>query len=169
VGRTRAHTRGAPQVEQLGADGPQVTATTRQLATFTLDHLQLGIEVTRVQEVIGALPMSTVPQAPPVVRGLINLRGQIVTALDLRRKLGLPERAGQHAGMNVVVRDGEGAVALLVDGVGDVVEVSEESFAPAPATLRAELRRLLRGAWTLPDMLLLDLDVDRALEPEVRS
>jgi purine-binding chemotaxis protein CheW len=140
----------------------------RQLATFTLDQLHLGIEVLRVQEVIGALPMSPVPQAPPVVRGLINLRGQIVTALDLRLRLGLPERTTAAPPMNVVVRDGEAAVALLVDGVGDVVEVGEEQFAPAPATLRAELRRLIRGAYILPGYLLLDLDVERALEPEAR-
>jgi purine-binding chemotaxis protein CheW len=142
--------------------------TQRQLATFQLDELYLGIDVRRVQEVIRAQPMSRVPTAPPLVCGLINLRGQIVIALDLRRRLELPER-GDGAAMNVVVRDGAAAVSFLVDGVGDVVEVSEEQFEPAPETLRGDVRELIRGAYKTDHALLLDLDVERAIAPEQES
>lgn len=76
----------------------------RQFCTFHLDSLFLGIEVLRVQEVIRAQPMTHVPLAPPAVKGLINLRGQIVTAIDLRDRFGLPPLPSEQAPMNVVVR-----------------------------------------------------------------
>ena len=90
----------------------------------------------QVQEVIRYQAMTRVPLAPTVVSGLINLRGQIVTAIDLRRRLGLagPADEGLHP-MNVVVRTDDGAVSLLVDEIGDVVEVTDDAFEPPPETL----------------------------------
>ena len=84
--------------------------------------------MTRVQEVIRGQAMTPVPLAPPMIEGLINLRGQIVSAIDLRRLLNLPCRPEGATPLNVVVRDGEGAVSLLVDEIGDVLEVDEQSF-----------------------------------------
>src|SRR5271169_2039739 len=105
---------------------------TSHFCTFYLDKLLFGVELRGVQEVIRALDMTRVPLAPAVVRGLINLRGQIVTAVDLRRRLELePGPAGMLA-MNVVVRSQDGAVSLLVDEIGDVVEVEEDTFEPPP-------------------------------------
>src|SRR5712691_1623782 len=95
----------------------------RQLCTFMVGDLFFGVEVQQVQEVIRYLPMTRVPLAPRVVEGLINLRGQIVTAIDLRRRLELPERAEGQRPMNIVVRTAGGAVSLLVDDIGEVVEV----------------------------------------------
>lgn len=135
----------------------------RQYCTFTLDGLHFGVEVMRVQEVIRYQAMTSVPLAPAVVRGLINLRGQIVTAIDLRRRLELPPLADGRRPMNIVVRAEDGAVSLLVDEIGDVVEVADDLFEPPPGTLRGALRSLIPGAYKLQDRLLLILDVDQAI------
>ena len=135
----------------------------RQLATFYLDGLLFGIEVNKVQEVIRYQEMTHVPLAHTVVRGLINLRGQIVTALDLRRRLNFKDRSVDQLPMNVVVRTGEEAVSLLVDEIGDVLDVEEESFERPPETLQGEARDLIRGAYKLKDRLLLVLNTDKVV------
>src|SRR5206468_4583870 len=99
-----------------------------------LDGLFFGVDVLTVQEVICYQEMTRVPLASKVVSGLINLRGQIVTAIDLRRRLELRERPADRLPMNVVVRTDDGAVSLLVDEIGDVLEVDEESFERPPET-----------------------------------
>src|ERR1051326_2248414 len=104
----------------------------RQFCTFVLDGLYFGVEVKKVQEVIRYQEMTRVPLAPAVVQGLINLRGQIVTAIDLRRRLELRDRSGDRAPMNVVVRTDDGAVSLLVDDIGDVIKVQTDTFEPPP-------------------------------------
>lgn len=126
--------------------------------TFHVDNLFLGVDAQQVQEVIRYQQMTRVPLASNAISGLINLRGQIVTAIDLRCRLGLPPRTPNTLPMNVVVRDGENAVSLLVDRIGDVVEVDDELFESRPSTVRAAIRGLIRGAYKLPDRLLLVLD-----------
>ena len=133
------------------------------LCTFKAGGRWLGIEVGRVQEVLRARPTTPVPLAPPVVAGLVNLRGQIVTAVDLRRRLELADADAAPDPAQVVVRGVDGAVSLLVDEVGDVLEVAEEDFEPPPPTLTGAARELIGGAWKLPDRLLLALDVDAAV------
>ena len=96
-------------------------ADERQYCTFYLDGHYFGVDVLKVQEVIRYQEMTRVPLAPPVVRGLINLRGQIVTAIDLRRRLDLPDRPADQLPVNVVVQTDDGAVSLLVDEIGDVL------------------------------------------------
>jgi purine-binding chemotaxis protein CheW len=135
----------------------------QQLCTFHLEGLLLGVDVTRVQEVIRYQEMTAVPLASKVISGLINLRGQIVTAVDMRMRLGLSPRPAEQLPMNVVVRTEEGAVSLLVDEIGDVVEVSEESFERPPETLSPTSRELIRGVFKLKDCLLLLIDADRAV------
>jgi len=134
-----------------------------QLCTFYLDGLLCGVDVMTVQEVIRWQEMTRVPLASPVVRGLINLRGQIVTAIDLRRRLELPERPADRLPTNVVVRTDDGVVSLLVDEIGDVVEVESESFEPPPGTLQGVARDVIRGAYKLKDRLLLELDGERVV------
>ena len=138
-------------------------ADERQFCTFYLDGLFFGVEVENVQEVIRYQEMTGVPLASPVVRGLINLRGQIVTALDLRRRLELPDRPDGQLPMNVVVRDEDGAVSLLVDEIGDILEVDEELFERPPENLSGVARELIKGAYKVDGRLLLTLDVDRAV------
>src|SRR6202041_4053067 len=94
---------------------------TSQFCIFYLDQLLFGVELKAVQEVIRSLNMTKVPLAPRVVNGLINLRGQIVTAVDLRKRLELGPRRADTLAMNVVVRSEDGPVSLLVDEIGDVV------------------------------------------------
>lgn len=136
----------------------------RQLCTFYLDHLFIGIDVIRVQEVLRYQQMTAVPQAPPVVEGLINLRGRIVTAIDMRRRLDLPPRPPDRLPMNVVLRTEEGILSLSVDRIGDVVEVSEAAFEAPPETVRGSARQLLLGTYKLEDRLLLVLDVDKTID-----
>src|SRR6266446_4348370 len=93
------------------ADVAQASA---QFSTFHVADLFFGVDVLRVQEVLRFQPVTRVPQAPEVIEGLINLRGQIVTAIDMRRRLGLPPRGGDQMPMNMVVRTEDGAVSLLV-------------------------------------------------------
>ncbi|MGM0575970.1 MAG: chemotaxis protein CheW [Myxococcota bacterium] len=137
----------------------------RQLCTFVLDDLYLGIPVLAVQEVIRHQPMTAVPLAPDAVVGLINLRGEIVTALDLRRRLGLAPFAAGERPMSVVVRAEGGAASLLVDRIGDVLDTDPADFEPAPETLPLHLRRYVDGVFKLPDRLLVVLDVERVLDP----
>ena len=136
-----------------------------QYCTFVVGDMVFGVEVERVQEAIRFHPMTPVPLAPAVVGGLLNLRGQIVTAVDLRMRLGLPDRADAASPMNVVVRTAAGVVSLLVDEVGDVVEVDGTGFEPIPETVVAEGADLIVGAHKLAEVLLLVLDVDTAVAP----
>jgi len=137
--------------------------SSQQFCTFFLNGLFFGVEVERVQEVIRHLSTTRVPLAPAVLGGLINLRGQIVTAVDLRRRLEMPERTEGQVSMNVVVCTDDGAVSLLVDEIGDVVEVSNNDFEPPPDTLSGVARELIRGAFKLKDKLLLLIDTERAI------
>ena len=133
-----------------------------QVCTFLLDTLLLGIDVMRVQEVIRYQEMTRVPLASAAVGGLINLRGQIVTAIDLRWQLGLPPRPAGQLPMNVVVRTGEGAASLLVDEIDDIVDVSRGQFEEPPANVSPRTREFVRGVYKLEHRLLLLVDAERA-------
>jgi len=138
-----------------------------QFCTFFVDNLFFGVGVREVQEVIRYQEMTRVPLASEVVSGLINLRGQIVTAIDLRRRLNLPDRPEGELPMNVVVHRDDGAVSILVDEIGDVVEVDESSFEPAPETLTGTARSLILGVYKLENRLLLILDTDKAVSADL--
>jgi purine-binding chemotaxis protein CheW len=135
-----------------------------QYATFYVDHLYCGIEVLRVQEVLRPQQMTRVPLAPVMIEGLINLRGQIVTALDMRRRLCLPRRASTELPMNLVVRVEDRAVSLLVDDIGDVVQVRGDTFEEPPQNLPAAQRHAMKGIHKLEGRLLVVLDTDRILQ-----
>jgi purine-binding chemotaxis protein CheW len=142
-------------------------ATSSPFCTFFLDELLFGVVVPKVQEVLRSLEMTQVPLAPPAVRGLINLRGHIVTAIDLRRRLGLGERPPDQCPINVVVQTEDGTVSFLVDTIGDVQEVEEDTFEPPPATLTGAARELICGTYKLKDRLLLVLDTERAANLDI--
>jgi purine-binding chemotaxis protein CheW len=134
-----------------------------------VDGHYFGLDVLKVQEIIRYQEMTRVPLASPVVRGLINLRGQIVTAIDLRRRLELTERPADQLPVNVVVQTDDGAVSLLVDEIGDVLEVQEKLFERPPDTLKGMARELIRGAYKLEKQLLLILDTDRTVSLAANS
>ena len=135
-----------------------------QHCTFHLGDLYLGVEVTQVQEVIRHQATTPVPLAPDVIGGLMNLRGEIVTTIDLRRRLDLPPLEDGSDPMHVVIRSDDGVVSLLVDGIGDVIEVDDDVFEPAPPTLPSSTRDLIIGVYKLDGRLLLVLDCDRVLD-----
>lgn len=144
-------------------------AQTQQFCTFYLNKYLFGIELLKVQEVIQRLELTEVPLAPLVVRGLMNLRGQIVMGIDLRRQLEFPDGPEDMVPMNVVVRTGEESISLLVDEIGDVVEVGEDTFEPPPETLQGKVRTVILGVHKLEKRLMHVLDTERAcaLEEQV--
>jgi purine-binding chemotaxis protein CheW len=138
-------------------------ATSGQLATFRLDGDLYGVEVEHVQEVLRSQKLTRVPLAPPAVAGLINLRGQVVTAIELRERLGRPPRPEGTDAVVIVVRLHGEAVSLLVDSIADVVDVDATDFEAPPDTLDGQARELIRGAYKLDGKLLLALDVQKAV------
>ena len=162
-------TAAAPPVEQPAAsmqatECAQRVMPSHRFCTFYLEGLLFGVELKGVQEVIHSLDMTEVPLAPAVVSGLINLRGQIVTAVDLRRRLELSATPLTSHAMNVVVRSEDGAVSLLVDEIGDVVEVQEGTFEPPPETLRGTIRTMILGVHKLDNRLMHVLDIGKACQ-----
>jgi purine-binding chemotaxis protein CheW len=135
-----------------------------RFSTFFVADLFFGIDVLRVQEVLRCQPMTRVPKAPGVIEGLMNLRGQIVTAIDMRRLLHLPDRQGGAQPMNVVIRTDDGAVSLLVDEIGDVLGLENAAFELPPGNLESTARKLIRGVYKLDTKLLLVLDPERAVD-----
>lgn len=138
-----------------------------QLCTMRIDGVTFGVEVQRVQEVIRSQPMTSVPRADDIVRGLINLRGQIVTAIDLRTRLDIPRRVDDGPLMNVVVRTDDGPVSLLVDEIGDVITVAELEVERPPETLPPRIASAIGGVLKLPQTLLLMLDIDRVIDVDL--
>jgi purine-binding chemotaxis protein CheW len=150
----------------------------RQFATFRLDGQLFGVPVLQVREVIRCQALTPVPLAPPAVRGLMNLRGDIVPALDLRQRVGLPPRPPDAEALGLVVAQGHEIVSLLVDEMEDVVDVQGAGLEAVPDHIPAPLREVLVGIYKLRGELLLALDPEqvssvgapsRASAPAVRS
>ena len=139
-------------------------AKTQQFCTFFLKDQFFGVPVRQVQEVISYQQMTRVPLVPQVIRGLINLRGQIVMALDLRRRFAMEELPDSQLPLNVVVRTDDGAVSFLVDEIGDVLEVDEENLERPPETLKGPARELVLGIYKLPQRLMLVVDFEKACQ-----
>ena len=125
----------------------------------------IGIDVTLVQEVLNRQDATRIPLVSDVVQGLINLRGEIVTTIDLRRRLGLPLRTADESSMNVVIRTADGPVALVVDQIGDVIDADEGLFEFPPPTLSGPHCEFVTGVFKLEDTLLLLIDLERVLDP----
>ena len=154
---SHVHSNSAAASSGLHADG---------FVTFKLADQWLGIPVVLIQEVLTAEAVARVPRSPEHVAGFLNLRGQIVTAVDLRTCLELPKREDDAHVMNVVVRDGEELFSLVVDRVGDVVEVGGGRVEPPPATLPGIWKDVAAGVIRLDEELLVILDVDAVLGSE---
>jgi purine-binding chemotaxis protein CheW len=143
----------------------QTTSRVEQICTFWVDDQLLGVDVVRVQEILRSSKRTRIPLACDMVEGLLNLRGQTVTALDLHECLGSSRSDSDcdkaPATMNVVVRCNEGVTSLLVDRIGDVVEVDRDTAEPPPPTVPKFTAALIERVHKLEGELLLVLDVDR--------
>jgi purine-binding chemotaxis protein CheW len=138
-------------------------AANTQLCTFFVGESYFGIPVDQVQEVVRPQPITPVPLAPKVIRGLINLRGQILTAIDLRNRLGLGEPGDSAHLINIVVRTSDSPVSFLVDEIGEVLDLDQKTFESPPETLQGDMRELICGAYKLRDRLLLALSTERTI------
>ena len=156
-----AGTRNVPPAEGSARRGDNPVI---QLVGFRLDNEDYAIAITKIQEIILMKPITRIPQVPDFIEGLINLRGQIVTAIDMRRKLKLPPRGSDQAPMNVVVRTQDGPVSLLVDEIGDVLDVDAATYERPPDNIDPQARHLIHGVYKLKDRLLLVLDAERTVD-----
>lgn len=137
--------------------------TDRRICTFHVGALLLGVDVERVQEVLRDEVVIPVPLAHAGIAGLLNLRGQIATAIDARHCLGLAPQESVSSVINIVIRSGGEALTLLVDREGEVIDVADITFEPVPETVSDTIRALAIGAYKVHGGLLLLLDPDRTL------
>jgi purine-binding chemotaxis protein CheW len=135
-----------------------------QIATFRVGPLLFGIDVSLVQEVIRSQRMTKVPLAPPTVKGLINLRGQILTAIDLREVLGIEPRPEDQPPMNVVVQIGTDVISMLVDKIEDVLDIDSTRLEEIPETIETRYKNLLTAVYKLEKGLLLVLQAEKIIE-----
>ncbi|MCO6432496.1 MAG: chemotaxis protein CheW [Deltaproteobacteria bacterium] len=138
----------------------------KHYVTFRAGELFFGIDVLQVQEIIRHQSMTPVPLAPAAVKGLINLRGQIIAALDLRSILGAESGISDERTMNVVVRADDETISLLVDSIGDVIQVDERDFENVPETIAPHIRCILHGVFKLKNELMLVLNSGACMERE---
>jgi purine-binding chemotaxis protein CheW len=135
----------------------------KQYCTFFVDGLLFGVEVLKVQEIMSENKVTAVPLSPDTVAGLINHRGQIVTAIDMRKRLDLSAEKVATSKM-LVVRCKDETFGLLVDKIGDVLSVSSADFESTPENVSENARELVEGAYKLPDRLLLPVRLDKIAE-----
>jgi purine-binding chemotaxis protein CheW len=141
---------------------PQRPATTVDYVTVTIGKQLFGLPIARVQDVFVLNQMTRVPLSPDDIAGVINLRGRIVTAIDLRRRLGVTGEAGR-AQMAVGIDSGGESYGLVIDAVGEVQKLGVEAAEPVPVNLDERLKRVASAVYRLDDGLLVALDVDRLL------
>ncbi|HEY6904613.1 MAG TPA: chemotaxis protein CheW [Candidatus Acidoferrales bacterium] len=135
----------------------------RQFCSFIVNDLLLGADVRRVQEVVRDLEITSVPSAPWAVRGLVNLRGQVIEAIDIRRCFGIADSAPVQTPFHLIFRTPGGPVSLLVDDMGSVIEIASDSPSVATQTLKGRMREIVSAVYRLSNRLLLVVDMDRLL------
>lgn len=150
-------------------DTSLATVGVQDFVTVHLDGQQVGIPVLAVHDVLNAQQITVIPRAPDWVAGVLNLRGRIVTAINLRRRLGLPPLEEGQSSMSVVVEHNEEPYSLQIDKVGEVLSLEDQLFEKNPVTLDPRWREVSVGIYRLKEQLLPILDVDRLLAFEGNS
>lgn len=140
----------------------------KQFCTFRLGDFFFGIDILQVQEIIRRLSFTRIPLAPTMIEGLVNLRGQIVTAIDLRLRLELPPRSADKSPIHVVVNTADGATSLMVDEIGDMMDLSDDAFELPPDTMQGLARELITGIYKLENDLLLILDITKIINLDAK-
>src|SRR5437660_11662512 len=135
-----------------------------EYVTVMLDGQLFGLPISRVQDVFMPDRLTRVPLSSPEIAGVLNLRGRIVPAVDLRRRLGMPPRSDAGAPMAVGIELRGESYGLLIDSVGEVMKLAEETREPNPVNLDARLARVSAGVHRLDGQLLVILDGDRVLD-----
>jgi purine-binding chemotaxis protein CheW len=135
-----------------------------EYVTVVLGGQLFGLPISRVQDVFMPERMTRVPLSAPEIAGVLNLRGRIVTAVDMRCRLGLPKREDNRPAMAVGIEFKGESYGLLIDSVGEVLKLDETTVEPNPVNLDARLARVSAGVHRLDGQLLVVLDVDRVLE-----
>ena len=167
----RQENRGGPAGAERRHLADRRLENNRQYSTFRIGKSSFVLDIAHILEVIKPMPLTPVPLSVPLVSGLINLRGQIIPAVDLRLFMGLPGFDPETA-MNLVVQTEVGAYSLLVDEVYDIIDISPTLLLPTPPNVPAALRAFVGGVCKQPDGLLLLLDlagVARVVESAVQS
>jgi len=154
---TRADTRADRRDRDRGHE-------TVEFVTVTIADQLFGIPVLQVQDVLGPQRITRIPLAPPEIAGSLNLRGRIVTAVDVRLRLGLPPRPAGADDMSIAVEHGGELYSLMVDGVGEVLALRPQQFERSPATIDATWREVSTGIYRLDNRLMVVLDVARLLD-----
>jgi purine-binding chemotaxis protein CheW len=150
-------------ISKIMPAAPAPAKTEQEYLSFAIAGQLFGIPVLNVQDVLNGRPLARIPLAPKEVAGSLNLRGRIVTAIDMRCRLGIQDaiKAAKHMSI-VIEHDGE-LYSLIVDAVGDVLSLREATFEANPATLHAAWKELSLGVHRLDGKLMLVLDVERVL------
>jgi purine-binding chemotaxis protein CheW len=147
-------------IEKAGASASNV----RELLTMTIGGQIFGIPILQVQDVLGPQKVTRIPLAPRAIAGSLNLRGRIVTAIDMRACLNMVDREANEKSMSVVVENAGELYSLMIDKIGDVMNLPYSDFEKSPATLDPQWRGICQGIYRLKEKLLVVLDVPRLLE-----
>ncbi|MBP7933728.1 MAG: chemotaxis protein CheW [Phycisphaerae bacterium] len=142
---------------------PRNLAQEMEYATFYVGEILLGVDIGQMEEINRQLEVTVVPHAPPFVRGVVNLRGEVVTVVDPRVILGLPITEVSATSRTVIVRHRGEQIGLLVDRIADVVRISAGEMEPPPANVSGVEGRFFKGVYKLQTELLIVLDVETAL------
>jgi purine-binding chemotaxis protein CheW len=146
------------------ASNERVAENVIEYVTVMIGDQLFGLPISRVQDVFMPDRLTRVPLSAPEIAGVLNLRGRIVTAIDMRRRLGLPPRADGRPPMAVGIELKGESYGLLIDTVGEVLKLADETREPNPVNLDQHLSRVSGGVHRLDGQLMVILDVDRVLE-----
>lgn len=135
-----------------------------EFVTVLIAEQLFGLPIARVHDVFMVDRLTRVPLAPPEVAGILNLRGRVVTMIDMRRRLDLPQREGGRGNMAVGIEYRGESYGLLIDSVGEVLKIPAANREPNPVNLDPRWSRVAEGVVQLDDRLMVILDVDRVLE-----
>jgi purine-binding chemotaxis protein CheW len=150
--------------EMIRGDTRRDDVDTKEFVTMTIAGQLFGIPVLQVQDVLSPQRIARIPMAPPWVAGVLNLRGRIVTAIDVRRRLGLPSAESIAEQMSIVVEYNTELCSLLVDEVGEVMVCRANAIGPNPPTLDPVWQEISRGIVQLEDRLMIVLQVQRLFD-----
>ncbi len=139
---------------------------TEEFVTFTIAGQLFGIPVLQIQDVLSSYQITPIPLAPPEIKGSLNLRGRVVTAVDVRLRLGLSARPKEAESMSIVAENEGELYSLMVDSVGEVLALSQSAYERNLPTLDAKFRAFSDGIYRLDKQLLVVLDVNRLLDYE---